>query len=291
MLAEFIQENHLDGTFKNNAQKWFIPLADRLAMHKKGAAKPVFLGLNGCQGSGKSTLAAFLHAYLTREHGLRVCNLSLDDFYYSRSYRLDLSIKVHPLLKVRGVPGTHDTKLMADVLNGLRADSGQIKIPRFNKGTDDLFPAEQWELVDTPVDVIIFEGWCWGVTHQTKTELAMPINSLEQEEDGMGVWRQYVNTQLEERYEPLYSKMDYWCMLKAPSFSVVHQWRLEQEQNLAKKLVNQPQTGLMDEQQIQRFISFYQRLTEHCLGTLPDKCDWVFELDNQRKILSKDSSL
>jgi D-glycerate 3-kinase len=286
MITEFIEENDLGEAFLANAQKWFIPLAEKLAMHRKGAKGPVFLGINGCQGSGKSTLASFLRFYLSKQYGFKVCNLSLDDFYFSKSYRLDLSIKIHPLLEVRGVPGTHDTRMMANILTQLQNDDGEVQIPRFDKSVDNPFPREKWENMSLPTDIVILEGWCWGVTHQPKNKLDEPVNGLEQEEDGMGVWRQYVNKQLQEYYEPLYSVMDYWCMLKAPSFSVVHQWRLEQEQKLAKKLGDQDRSGLMNEAQIKRFISYYQRLTEHGLETLPEQCDWVFELDTDRNIIS-----
>jgi D-glycerate 3-kinase len=40
----------------------------------------------------------------------------------------------------------------------------------------------------------------------------------------------------------------------------------------------------MGEQQIQRFIQHYQRLTEHALKTLPNTCDHVYELNSARDI-------
>lgn len=285
MLSRFIRTNHLDETFEVNARKWFIPMAEQLALHSSGAVEPVMLGLNGCQGSGKSTLASFLKEYLTHEHQLNVCCLSLDDFYYSHSYRLDLSVKIHPLFQVRGVPGTHDTSMMSSILSKLRQNEGNVTLPRFNKAMDDPFPEAKWPNVTLPVDVVIFEGWCWGVEHQSKHALVDPVNQLEQEEDALGVWRKYVNETLEFQYEPLYEYMDYWCMFKAPSFAVVHKWRTEQEARLAASLQGQDTSGLMNEQQIKRFVSYYQRLTEHGLVTLPEKCDWVFPLDDNRHIV------
>lgn len=286
MLSAFLKANHLDETFEVNAQKWFIPMADTLALHSNGASGPVMLGLNGCQGSGKSTLASFLYDYLTEQHQLNVCCLSLDDFYYSHSHRLDLSVKVHPLFQVRGVPGTHDTSVMKSVLASLKEGSGEVIVPRFNKATDDPFPPEKWSKISLPVDVVIFEGWCWGVDHQPKSALVDPVNALEKEEDELGVWRSQVNEQLRLCYEPLYAYMDYWCMFKAPSFQVVHQWRTEQEARLAASLQGQDTTRLMNEQQIKRFVSYYQRLTEYGLETLPNKCDWIFCLDEKRHIVS-----
>ena len=34
--------------------------------------------------------------------------LSIDDFYLSKAKRKRLAASVHPLLAIRGVPGTHD---------------------------------------------------------------------------------------------------------------------------------------------------------------------------------------
>ena len=75
-------------------------------------------------------------------------------------------------------------------------------------------------------------------------------------------------------------------MLKAPCFEDVYAWRLEQEQKLilSTAKANDDKSGTMDEQQIQRFIQHYQRLTEHALITLPNTCDHVFELNSARAI-------
>ena len=74
-------------------------------------------------------------------------------------------------------------------------------------------------------------------------------------------------------------------MLKAPSFEDVYAWRLEQEQKL-NAATNDKKAGIMDEQQIQRFIQHYQRLTEHALKTLPETSDHVFELNSARAIIA-----
>jgi hypothetical protein len=41
----------------------------------------------------------------------------------------------------------------------------------------------------------------------------------------------------------------------------------------------------MNEQELKRFIQHYQRITEQLLETLPDKVDYLFELDDKRKII------
>ncbi|MCC2615543.1 kinase [Aestuariibacter halophilus] len=283
MLNEFAEKNALDQSFIHTAQKWFIPLAEQIEVHHDSANGPLFVGVNGAQGSGKSTLTAFLSDYFSRRCGLSVANLSLDDFYLSRQQRAELARTVHPLLATRGVPGTHDTKSMADVLMALR-DSTDVALPRFDKSMDDPVPRQQWSHC-SHADIVLFEGWCWGVRPQTANALLQPVNALEAEEDPNGVWRRYVNQVLATDYVPLYAHMDHWVMLKAPSFACIYQWRLEQEHKLAARMGSDA-PGIMSAEQVKRFIQHYQRLTEHGLATLPFHCDWVYSLNTHRHINS-----
>lgn len=285
MLTEFTTKHKLGKEFLHTAKNWYIPLAEQLRQHHCGAKKTFYVGLNGSQGSGKSTLADFLQTYLHDKHKLNVVVLSMDDFYLNQSQRLDLSVKVHPLFKTRGVPGTHNIAHAKQLLNALGKTSGQLALPLFNKATDNPKPEKLWPITQTPVDIVIFEGWCWGVEAQDDARLSTPINELERCEDETAVWRRYVNRQLAARYQPLYAFMDFWIMLKAPSFKDVYTWRAEQEQKLIAATTDDNTQGLMDPQQIYRFIQYYQRLTEHSLVTLADKCDVVFELDQSRRIV------
>ena len=59
--------------------------------------------------------------------------------------------------------------------------------------------------------------------------MEIPVNTLETGEDPQGTWRRYVNRQLRLGYPELFSLVDAWIMLKAPSFECVFDWRLEQE--------------------------------------------------------------
>ncbi|WP_416305363.1 kinase [Neptunicella sp. SCSIO 80796] len=286
MLAEFITKHRLNDDFTDTARQWYIPLAEQLLVHHEGAKRPFYVGLNGCQGSGKSTLADFVREYLTTKHGLNVVVLSLDDFYLSRNQRAELAMKVHPLLQTRGVPGTHDIKLVGILLHQMAEAHSEVSIPRFSKAIDNPLSSVYWPVVTTPVDIVIFEGWCWGVTAQSTSELERSVNSLESEQDERRLWRNYVNQQLEAHYQPLYETMDYWLMLQAPSFDHVFQWRLEQEKKLAASTDASAHTHIMSTRQICDFIQHYQRLTEHALETLPQRCDQVFKLDKNRQIVA-----
>lgn len=262
--------------------QYFLPLAVKLKGKIDAHEGTFYLGVNGCQGSGKSTLSDFLGEWLGAS-GYSCAVLSLDDFYLDRKKRQSLSRSISPLLATRGVPGTHDTEMMRDTLNQL-GQSGSVSLPRFNKAEDNPFPQKAWPQIETPVDVVIMEGWCWGVTAQTALQLRYPVNALEAEQDPNLIWRNWVNLQIQTHYQPLYELMDFWVMLQAPGFDNVFNWRLEQEQKLSAKL-NDKSHHVMDEKGVLAFIQYYQRLTEECLSSLPEKSDVVFKLDTNRAIL------
>lgn len=280
----FLDANGLTTDYLAHAQKWFMPIIGEIAEHQKGAKQPLLIGINGSQGSGKSTLADYLKLAFSESFGLRVAAMSMDDFYLSKAQRQQLGQSIHPMLATRGVPGTHNTEQMAQVLADLQAGKATA-IPRFNKAIDDPFDTNQWTQVDQPVDIIIMEGWCWATPGQRSEQLLEPVNQLERVDDADGNWRRYVNSQVINHYQTLYDQTDIMLMLKAPSFSCVKQWRLEQEQKLAARLsADDDRSGLMNEQQIETFISYFQRLTEHGFDTLPARSDVVWQLEANRAI-------
>lgn len=281
-ISEFTQQYGLSAAFTYSAQHWFIPLAERIRSLQHGAKRPFFVAINGAQGSGKSTLCEFLAWYFRTAYGAGVATLSLDDVYLSQSAREQCAARIHPLLRVRGVPGTHDIPLLTTSLNAL-AEGKTLRLPRFSKAFDNPLPSLSWPLIDFKADLVIMEGWCWGVPPQTLSDLQHPINALEQYQDSDGRWRNYVNQQLQAQYLPLYRYFDYWVMLQAPSFDIVAQWRLEQEQRLAQQQPSAP--FLMNPQQVEAFVQYFERLTRHCLATLPSRCDSVFRLADTRDII------
>jgi D-glycerate 3-kinase len=290
VLQTFLARHRLPPQFLHLVDAWYAPLAEQLALHHAMAGRPLLVGINGSQGSGKSTLASLLALLLTQFYQLRIVQLSIDDFYLTRESRRLLAENIHPLLATRGVPGTHDLPLMRETLEQLFRKSGEIPIPRFNKAVDDRHPVDQWECASAPLDLVIIEGWCLGTPAQSEAALQKPVNDLEAREDSDATWRRYVNRQISEYYEPIYQMVDLWIMLQAPSFDCVYRWRLEQEQKLADKL---DQAGnpaarkrVMSAQQIARFIQHYQRLTEHTLEQLPGRVNYLFQLDQERRIIN-----
>jgi D-glycerate 3-kinase len=292
-LHSFLKEQRLPLSFLKTVDEWYMPLAGRIAKHHEAAGRTLLIGVNGSQGSGKSTLAALLTQLLAKEFGLKVIDLSIDDFYLSRQSRVSLARQIHPLLETRGVPGTHDVSLMCETLQQLTRENSDVSIPRFNKACDDRYPARQWDKVSAPFDIVIVEGWCLGTPAQADGALHKPVNDLEALEDPDGHWRRYVNQQIGGCYQDIYQMMDLWIMLQAPSFACVYQWRLEQEEKLAAKLLagdqkNSSRNRVMTATQISRFIQHYQRLTEHSLDQLPGRVHFLFSLDAGRQIVAYD---
>ena len=284
----FLTRHGLGAAYLETALKWFAPLASRLAEHHHGAGRPVLVAINGCQGSGKTTLGDYLCAALLAEHDLNAVALSLDDFYLTRAQREALASTVHPLLSTRGVPGTHDIALLRDTLTQLLAPElqGEVAIPRFDKSLDDRRPLPEWDRVTRPVQVVLLEGWCLGARPESAQALSRPINELERKEDPEGHWRKFSNDVLLREFLPLYSAIDQWVMLAAPSFDCVFEWRKEQEQKLAESLSSREAVGLMNDGQLRRFLQHYERITRTCLEQLPARSNHLFNLDEQRRIVS-----
>ena len=285
-LREFLSKHRLPKEFRSTAERYYLPLARRLPDYR-GDSKTLYLGINGAQGTGKSTLADFLSVATTSMFGWTVAVLSIDDFYYTRAEREKLAAEVHPLLKVRGVPGTHDTDMLGQCIEQLHAaDSGdEVALPRFDKSIDDRADESTWPVVSGPVDLIILEGWCVGTQAQGDAQLKPAINALERDEDPDGTWRHYVNEQLNLHYTRIFDALDKLIFLRAPSFEAIHRWRLEQEEKLAATS-SQDATELMNEEQVTRFIQFFERLTRANLATLTDVADIVFNLDETHAVTS-----
>jgi len=290
-LKEMLARHRLPDAYLECAQHWFDPLARQFAGQcEKQAGHPLLIGINGSQGSGKSTLSEYLRLVLQWDWGLRAVVLSLDDVYHTRAQRALLARQVHPLLATRGVPGTHDMELAGATLQKLLqpAAAAEVRIPRFDKATDDRKPQAEWDTLITPVDVVILEGWCLGVPPQQESDLLEPVNELEAREDPQGIWRHYVNQAIARDYLPLYQQVQQWLMLRAPSFDCVFNWRMEQEAKLVPTANTQ---GVMDAAQVARFIQYYQRLTEHGLQVMPALVHHLFQLDSQRQIIASSQPL
>lgn len=288
-LHAFLKQQALPPRYGEIAMSYFAPLAYALTPRIAKRKTPFFIAINGAQGSGKTTVADFLAHYFNAV-GLPAIALSIDDFYLPRHTRQALSQNVHPLLKTRGVPGTHDVGLLHKTFSALQAKRCR-RVVRFDKAQDDRLPVRHWQKLKTAPQVVILEGWCVLTPAQQTSDLQEPINALERDEDKQAIFRHYVNRQLATDYTPFFAQFDYKIMLKAPDFSVVYNWRKMQEDKLRQRLQAQVKSGkqqqkqrLLDDAALMRFIAHYQRLTEHSLATVPALCDTVYHLDAMRNI-------
>ena len=284
-IDTLIRSHALPAAYRQMVDRVHRPAAERIAEARRSIGRPIVAGLRGSQGSGKSTMAAFLQALL-EDRGLKTAILSIDDLYLTLPERERLAAEVHPLLKTRGVPGTHDVGLGHALIDVLSDGIAEVSMPRFDKAEDTRAPAATWPRVASPVDVILLEGWCVGAISQTEAALTRPVNALERDEDTDGAWRRYVNERLKGDYAGLFGRIDILALLKAPSFEVVYGWRALQEKKLADKVRFQGLTGtkVMDAQQIRRFLMFYQRLTEWILEEMPGRADILMPLDEDHRI-------
>ncbi len=277
-LADFLAEEQLPQSFRLTLDEVCGPLADRALDWRASFGRTALIGLCGAQGSGKSTIARAT-VQLLAQAGRKAVALSLDDFYLSREARGWLARNVHPLMAVRGPPGTHDAALACAVLDNL-ARPEQTPLPAFDKATDERRPKAEWDTVEGPLDVVILEGWCVGARPEPDARLAAPVNAVEREQDPDAAWRDYVNRQLAEPYEALFARLDRLVLLQAPGFDVVRGWRTEQEAKL--RAVAGPGAGMSDAE-VARFVQHYERLTRWILEEMPARADWVVPLDAARR--------
>ena len=289
VLARFLQEASLPDSVAFNFMRWYAGVTGSLAQRAKAANTAPLVGFSGCQGSGKSTLVALMAKVMREVHGISTVVLSLDDFYLTKAARSALAESIHPLFATRGVPGTHDLALLNETIATLRQPppGGAVPVPAFDKALDDRTEMVHWRQVSAPMQLILLEGWCVGLSPQQESELAAPINPMEAEQDPSRVWRGEVNRQLATEYADLFGKLDALLLLQAPSFDAVFEWRWQQEQRLSQQFQqNHPDEPdpTMSRSEVADFILHYQRLTEHGLRTLPDRADFVWQLATDRSV-------
>ena len=250
------------------------------------AATPLIVGICGSQGSGKSTLSRHLAEHF-ENRGVRVAVLSLDDLYMSREARGLLADSVSPMFATRGVPGTHDVALGKAVLDALKAGR-PVHLPRFDKASDQPAPEADWPLVEG-ADLVLFEGWCVGVTAQAEYELREPVNDLEATLDAQGIWRRHVNDALKGPYRRLFGRMDRLILLAAPDFAIVTDWRTQAERELRDRLKREGRKGtrVMTDGEVARFVLHYERLTRHILREMPGRADMTLKLNPGRRVVSQ----
>lgn len=281
ICTSLIEQMRLPTSFEKTVRDIYLPLAKIIIDKKK--QQPLLININGAQGTGKSTLTGFLKKIIESELTCEAAELSLDDFYYTRNERQQLSMQVHPLFITRGVPGTHDTALLENTLDAL-INRQPCTVTRFDKASDDRYDESGWTYYKDPVDVILFEGWCNGSPVQELDELARPINELEANEDTDGAWRHYANEQLKDYHERVFRHADMSIMLNAMDFERIYEWRSLQEKKLKARASTLSQQHVMSDAALKRFIQHYERISRHSLSHLPQLADIVLPVAEDHSI-------
>ena len=263
---------------------FYLTLSKKIYDNYSKDKKTKIIGLSGGQGAGKSTISGILKIILKEYFNLNTVIFSIDDFYKTLKERKKMSIKVSPLFLTRGVPGTHDTSLLYKCLFSFKKlKFSKTFIPKFDKSVDDRLPKRRWQNIRKKPEIVIFEGWCVGVTPQKKKDLLVPVNELEKEKDKKGIWRLRVNKELKIEYKKIFKMIDNLIFLKVPSFKHVYKWRLLQEKKL-RKMSKGKKT--MNNNQVKNFIMFYERLTKHMLGNFEKIANTTIKIDNKHRLKS-----
>jgi len=164
--------------------KFYLPISKMIKDEYAKEKKTKVIGLTGGQGTGKSTISNILKIILKDAYNLKTVIFSIDDFYKTLQERKKMSKKISSLFLTRGVPGTHDTKMLLQCIKNLKNNKfKKTIIPKFDKSIDNRLPKKKCLKVKKKPNIVIFEGWCVGVSAQKNKDLKIPVNKLEKHKD------------------------------------------------------------------------------------------------------------
>ena len=265
-------------------RSFLIPICFWISKKAKKKS-PLIVGLAGGQGSGKTTISSILSLILKKYFKLKVFKISIDDFYKTKKQREILSKNKHSLLLTRGVPGTHDIKIMLDFFRKIKTKNFKsLKLPKFNKANDDRYKKKHWYKLKSRPDVVIFEGWCVGAKPQSLRLLKKPINTIEKAYDKSLKWRRFVNLQLKTNYKKLYSQLDSLLYLKVKNFNLLKKWLIKQEEKLWLKSKSRKNLKIMNKKEVINFMQTYQRITEQMFKDAPKYSSIIMNLNKNHQI-------
>ena len=303
-----------EATLTKRVDQYYVPVYEHLktrlgAFRAKQAESnstdisPFFVGVSAPQGCGKTTLVGLMQE-LFIEEGISCAVMSLDDFYLRKVDQDSLADRnpSNPMLQYRGNAGSHDLDLVGDVMAQLQAASTtgtnpsfsssaaaaavcpvkEVRIPHFDKalfgGRGDRADRESWPAVNTPVDVVIFEGWMLGFSAVSDDEAGdlegtgySPLNPpLFPSAVNMAGIADVNKLLAGPGYRNLHHAFDSWLVLQLDNVDHVYQWRLE-----AEKAQN---NGLSDDDVrdfVARFMPSYRAYLEKLYTHGPQRRDDV----------------
>jgi D-glycerate 3-kinase len=238
-----------------------IPFILNLLKAHASPTKPFIIGLNGVQGIGKTTLVRALSETLRDREGLRTIVVSIDDFYLTHADQLALAAR-HPdnaLVQVRGEPGTHDLGLLRGFFDALLSGA-PCRVPAYDKaafdGLGDRTPESSWTPLNgpgqTPVQVVIFEGWCVGFRALEEREVEAKWRGESRTLHGHKLEHLLFVNECLRGYDAVTDLFDAFIHIDAEDTEYVYEWRLEQERELRRERG----VGMSDEQVV-KFVDAY----------------------------------
>ena len=268
---DFLSKSHKELTgsdLSNKIAKLYVDLFNQIKNKKT-------LMIAGSQGSGKSTLSIQIKKYFKKFYFKSVVILSIDDFYLSTNQRKQLAKKLKTnLFDTRGVPCTHNLKLLIETVDKLKRNNFPVYIPIFDKVTDN---KKKHNRKINKADLIILEGWCVGSKPINPEYLKKNINDLEKINDPNMIWRTAYNQALVE-YQKLFNKFNYYIFIKLPNWQYVINWKYKQELGLR---------SLRSDNHLKKklflFIQYYEKLSKWMSFTSPDICNALITLDKNQK--------
>ena len=259
---------------KSYIKKFIIPIIDHIGSSKNNK----FL-ISGSQGIGKSTILQILKQHLSLFYNKKVLSLSLDDYYLTKKERVVLSKKIHSLLITRGVPGTHDTKILLKNIINFEKSNYPIKLPIFNKLNDDR--SNKYRIINRKKNILLLEGWCCGYPPIDKSYLNKNINFIEKKNDSKMKWRNFYNQKLKYEYAKIFKHFNEIIFIKSTSFSNVAKWRFKQEQMMKKEIRDE---NTMNKRQINEFVQYYEKITKWMIMKMPSVSNIIIHVDSNQKI-------
>ena len=254
-------------------EKYILPIITNIINSKKKK----FL-ISGSQGVGKSTLVLILKSVIENIYNKKVMSVSIDDYYFSKNKRLQLSKQIHPLLQTRGVPGTHDLDKLSKHISQFSNKKFPILIPVFDKLSDDL---TKKKITINKADILLLEGWCCGCLPIDNKYLFKNINRLETDYDKNNIWRNFYNNKLQNDYKKIFKLFDLKIYMQPPSFKYVYKWRADQERRNLSKSVNKK---YMNKKQLDKFIQHYEKITKWMMKTMPAEADMLIKVNKNQMI-------
>ncbi len=271
--------------FENISKDFFLKTVIPLSVYINflpNQDKPYLICFTGGQGSGKTTLSNFIQLVLKQVYKRTPVGFSIDDIYKTKEERETLAKTIHPLCRVRGVPGTHDIQMGLHTLDSLfqAKPSTLTAIPAFSKPLDQHLPRDQWQIFKGKPDYIFFDAWCGGAKPIDEANWIPPMNTLEKEKDPDGIWSKWSNRELAGDYQELFNRFDLLIMIKVPNMEHVYESRWLQETVLEKTIIDpELKKKIMTREEVYRFVMHYERLTRYILEEIPKFADIVIERD------------